>query len=86
MHRTLLAALVAALITSCATQPKAAQTKTEVPKAQDDTVNYTPLGSWVPKKVKKAQLATTEQQQEQTRDALRNLTTTAPGYKGGTER
>ncbi|WP_415907518.1 hypothetical protein [Oleiharenicola sp. Vm1] len=40
----------------------------------------------MPKKAKKTQLKTSEQQQEQTADAMRNITTTAPGYKAGTGR
>jgi hypothetical protein len=38
------------------------------------------------KKVKKSQLKSSQQQQDQTADAMRNITTSTPGYKGNTER
>jgi len=84
--RAALAALLLVALAGCASQTSAPKATAEKAAAQDDTVEYTPLGSWVPKKAKKTQLKTSEQQQEQTADAMRNITTTAPGYKAGTGR
>lgn len=79
MKRTLLpfAGLIAAgLLAGCASKPATtAETKT-APKPQpqpEEYVSQTPLGSWIPKKVKKSQAKTSDQESQDAQQAMADL-------------
>lgn len=71
--RTTLPLIAATALFSCASAPQEAKSKQAVAPAKDEYVDYTPIGSWISKKVKKSRLKPTEQQIEQTHDAMREL-------------
>lgn len=85
--RLLTALLLAAMLSGCAsTQQATASSQTPKQPEKEEYVEYTPLGSWVTKKVKKSQVKTSEQLTQQNQDGLRNLQSSAPGYPAGTGR
>jgi TRAP-type uncharacterized transport system substrate-binding protein len=71
--RTILPLIAAAALFSCANPSKEAKPKPTTVPAKGEYVDYTPIGSWISKKVKKSRLKPTEQQVEQTQDAMREL-------------
>lgn len=71
--RTTLPLLAAAALFGCASAPKEAKSKQPVDQAKDEYVDYTPIGSWVSKKVKKSKLKPTESQAERIQDVMREL-------------
>jgi uncharacterized lipoprotein YajG len=78
MKRTLitLSGLIAAgLLAGCASKPAtAAETKTP-PKQQqqEEYVSQTSVGSWIPKKVKKSQAKTSDQESQDAQQAMAEL-------------
>ena len=79
MKRTILplSGLIAAcLLAGCASKPATtAETKT-APKQQqqqEEYVTQTSVGSWIPKKVKKSQAKTSDQESQEAQEAMREL-------------
>lgn len=78
MKRTILplSGLIAAcLLAGCASKPATtAETKT-APKQQqqEEYVSQTSVGSWIPKKVKKSQAKTSDQESQEAQEAMREL-------------
>lgn len=80
--RTTLALLATSVLCGCASTKQEAKPAQAAAQPKDEYVDYTPIGSWVPKKAKKSQLKPTENQADQTRDAMRELQRgIAPGEK-----
>lgn len=76
------ALLATFVLFGCASAKQEAEPGQAAAQPKDEYVDYTPIGSWVPKKVKKSQLKPTENQADQTRDAMRDLQRPlAPGEK-----
>jgi uncharacterized lipoprotein YajG len=80
MKRTLitLSGLIAAgLLAGCASKPETAKKDKPVaakPQQQEEYVSQTSLGSWIPKKVKKSETKTSDQDSAADQAALKELT------------
>jgi uncharacterized lipoprotein YajG len=78
MKRTLitLSGLIAAgLLAGCASKPETAKDKPVAAKQQqqEEYVSQTSVGSWIPKKVKKSQAKTSDQESQEAQQAMADL-------------
>lgn len=80
MKRTLitLTGLIAAgLLAGCASKPDTTKEKpvaAKQQKQQEEYVSQTSLGSWIPKKVKKSEAQTSDQESAESQAAMKELT------------
>lgn len=70
---TLTGLIAASLFAGCASKPTTTTEAKPKPAQQEEYVSQTSLGSWVPKKVKKSEAKTSEQDSQDSQQAMSEL-------------